>query len=107
MFSSCSSFTFFPLNHTVTQSSFDSPCSKLVSPFNDDIDTAFDTAFTNPTDDATGGGPILAHTISAGPDVPLWFYCRQTVPVSHCKKGVVASWPPSRLSRRSPLTLCT
>ena len=77
-------FTFFPNNHTVTQSSFDSPCTKLESPFNPQVDIGIDSSFNFATSDPAGG-PVFAFTVQTAPDVPLWFYCRQTVKVPHAR----------------------
>jgi len=70
-------FTFNPVNHTVTQSTFDSPCSPLIG--------GKDSGF-QPTADGVGN----TYTVSVeDATTPLWFYCAQTVPKSHCAAGMV------------------
>ncbi|KAF9524559.1 Cupredoxin [Crepidotus variabilis] len=67
-------FTFNPKNHTVTQSSFDTPCSGL--------DGGFKTGFI-PV--GTGSTDSRQFTVPASTG-PLWFYCGQ---VGHCAAGMV------------------
>ncbi|KAF8337010.1 uncharacterized protein EI90DRAFT_2992207 [Cantharellus anzutake] len=78
-------FTFVSKNHTASQSSFDSPCSPLQGGF----DSGFQFV-------GTSNHPLQStFTVPEGNN-PLWFYCRQKVPVSHCGKGMVfAINPPS------------
>jgi len=74
-------FEFLKLNHTVTQSSFAEPCTKIGGGF----DSGFN--FFNPnnvTDSGTFTTDFIVNTTS-----PLWFYCRQSVPKSHCHAGMV------------------
>jgi len=73
-------FKFYAKNHTVTQGPFSTPC--LVN------ETAVQ-AFSGfiPT---TGTGPnaeIFAVTVEAL--TPMWFFCSQNTPASHCSKGMV------------------
>lgn len=71
-------FIFHQLNHTLKQSSLETPCNALPG--------GFDTGFTQSSlaDD---------HRISVSFEVkdeqPKWFYCSQTVPISHCSAGMV------------------
>ncbi|KAF8970837.1 Cupredoxin [Flammula alnicola] len=69
-------FMFNPKNHTVTQSSFNTPCVAL----NQGADTGF-----VPVAAGTTNLPSRQFTV---PDVttPIWFYCRQT---GHCGQGMV------------------
>ncbi|KDR70703.1 hypothetical protein GALMADRAFT_29503, partial [Galerina marginata CBS 339.88] len=69
-------FTFNPKNHTVTQSTFDTPC--VFAP------GGADTGFT-PVAAGTSPLPIRQFTVPAG-TAPIWFYCRQT---GHCGQGMV------------------
>ncbi|KAH9475538.1 putative GPI-anchored cupredoxin [Psilocybe cubensis] len=80
-------FTFNPKAHTVTQSSFDTPCVSSQQ---------FDTGFVN----VTAGGPPQTKVFNVPEgNTPLWFYCRQ---VGHCGQGMVfAINPPADPSPRS------
>ncbi len=71
-------FAFVSKNHTVTQSSFDYPCSHL--------EYGFDTGF-----EFVGKSKTFITRSFFVPNTkePLWFYCRQKVPFSHCAKGMV------------------
>jgi len=69
-------FTFKQLNHTVTQSSFDDPCSPLAGGF----DSGFVPIGTNATEFLTTA------TFTVNDTKPVWVYCRQT---GHCQKGMV------------------
>ncbi|KAJ3821061.1 Cupredoxin [Lentinula raphanica] len=69
-------FTFQQKNHTVTQSSFASPCSPLAS--------GFDSGFVPVADNVTSDF-ITAELTIENTD-PVWVYCRQT---GHCEQGMV------------------
>ncbi|KAF8831784.1 hypothetical protein HHX47_DHR1000871 [Lentinula edodes] len=69
-------FTFEQKNHTVTQSSFASPCSPLANGF----DSGFVPVAANVTSDF-----ITAELTIENTD-PVWVYCRQT---GHCEEGMV------------------
>jgi plastocyanin len=71
-------FEFHQKNHTVTQSSFADPCRKL--------DGGFDSNFFPVTDNATEF-PTWNFTVTD--TSPVWAYCRQTAPTSHCGAGMV------------------
>ncbi|KAI0280527.1 hypothetical protein BGY98DRAFT_963855 [Russula aff. rugulosa BPL654] len=60
------SFTFFPKNHTVTQSSFTAPCE----PLSGGIDSNFQPVAAN-----ASNVPQFSITVNA--TTPLWFFCRQ------------------------------
>lgn len=75
-------FEFHQKNHTVTQSSFDDPCRKL----NADGVTGFDSGFMPVADDATEF-PTWNFTVTD--TAPVWAYCRQQLPSSHCGAGMV------------------
>jgi len=83
------------MNHTVTQSSFDDPCTKQTNAAG--VSTGLDSAFGFATK-ATDGKyqPTLAVTVNTEPHEPLWFYCRQTMPVVHCHKGMTFAINPPR-----------
>ncbi|KAI8956002.1 Cupredoxin [Xylaria longipes] len=75
-------FTFMSQNHTVTQSSFATPCDKLAS--------GMDSGFQPNKDNAIVPAPQVAMQVMT--TSPLWFYCRQT---GHCGKGMVFSINPT------------
>jgi len=70
-------FTFQQKNHTVTQSSFDSPCTPL--------EGGFDSGF-QPVDATNLNGPFPAASITIQDTKPIWVYCRQ---LNHCAAGMV------------------
>jgi len=72
-------FSFFPKNHTVTQSSFKDPCHPLSS-------GGFFSGFV-PTTDAPSG---TTFTITVTDTKPIWFYCSQTKG-AHCQAGMVGA----------------
>jgi len=74
-------FTFHETNHTVTQSSFASPCSKLSAASIPGFDSGF-MPF------ATGGLTMPQFNLTINDTTPIWGYCRQT---GHCGKGMVFS----------------
>lgn len=78
-------FDFNSTNHTVTQSSFAAPCSPLAGGFN--------TGFNQVNKLNHTGVIFLDFEVKV--DTPLWFYCAQTVKVSHCHKGMVLGVNPA------------
>ncbi|KZV81661.1 hypothetical protein EXIGLDRAFT_730814 [Exidia glandulosa HHB12029] len=63
-------------NHSVTQSTFGAPCTPKASGFDTGFNNKLAVNKTFPvTDDTT----------------PLWFFCAQTAPKSHCQSGMVFS----------------
>jgi len=79
-------FKFVSKNHTVTQSTFGTPCTRQSA-------TAFDSGFmpANASSQPTFTVTLDEQTAS----VPLWFYCKQKNPVSHCNKGMVFAVNPT------------
>jgi len=71
-------FEFHQKNHTVTQSSFADPCRPLANGFESPFLPVTDTATTFPTWNFT-----VADT------APVWAFCRQLTPASHCGAGMV------------------
>ena len=71
-------FAFISKNHTVTQSSFNEPCSHLEYGF----DTGFEFIRTSKK--------FITKSFFV-PDTkdPLWFYCQQKVPFLYYAKGMV------------------
>ncbi|KXN89901.1 hypothetical protein AN958_04905 [Leucoagaricus sp. SymC.cos] len=72
-------FHFVSKNHTVTQSSFANPCGLK--------DGGFDSGFMPVAANQTDNFPT--HTITVQDTQPIWVYCRQKMPVSHCGAGMV------------------
>ena len=73
-------FRFLALNHTVTQSSLEKPCVP-----NGGFDSGFQ--YYNPynqTGIVNNFLPFLVRDTE-----PVWFFCRQAVPQSHCNTGMV------------------
>ncbi|KAG7452800.1 Cupredoxin [Guyanagaster necrorhizus] len=68
-------FEFHQKNHTVTASSFASPCQALSGGFNSGFMPVTDDAQTFPT-----------YTVQVNDTKPIWAYCMQT---NHCAQGMV------------------
>ncbi|KAJ7106348.1 hypothetical protein C8R44DRAFT_681257 [Mycena epipterygia] len=73
-------FTGSPGNHSVTQSSFAQPCVPLPG----GLDSGFRRVLSHPD-----GFPQWNITVDDD-QTPLWFFCRQLDPSSHCNAGMVA-----------------
>ncbi|KAI9056911.1 hypothetical protein FKP32DRAFT_1762888 [Trametes sanguinea] len=80
-------FRFAAKNHTATQSSFASPCSPL-SETSTNGQAGFDSGFM----------PVIANssdfpsfTVKINDTAPIWVFCKQTNPASHCAAGMVFS----------------
>jgi len=67
-------FTFQQKNHTVTQSTLDSPCSPLAG--------GFDSGFMPVPDTQTSNFPTAELTVQK--TTPIWAYCRQA---THCRSA--------------------
>jgi hypothetical protein len=78
------SFQFQGKNHSVTQSTFGNPCEFMTTP-----STGVDSGFMPVPANATSL-PQWSITVNNA-STPLWFFCAQTNPVSHCQKGMVFS----------------
>ncbi|KAF7314465.1 hypothetical protein MKEN_00919300 [Mycena kentingensis (nom. inval.)] len=76
-------FTFsgIPGNHSVTQSTFAAPCS----PFQGGFDSGWVEILANSTT-----LPEWQLTIT-NDQVPIWFYCKQKLPVVHCNSGMLGA----------------
>jgi len=70
-------FSFQQKNHTVTQSTFGSPCSPVPG--------GFDSGFV-PVSENNTSGPFQQAQFTVTDTNPVWIYCRQT---GHCQKGMV------------------
>lgn len=77
-------FQFHIKNHTVTQSTFNQPCEPIskVMPNVTGIKSGFMPV-------AVGATQLPVFTIVINDTKPIWIYCGQTNPVSHCQKGMV------------------
>ncbi|KAL1658941.1 Cupredoxin [Schizophyllum commune] len=75
-------FEFQSKNHSVVQSSFDNPCSKLAK---DDV-TGFSSGF-HPVANDTTEWPTFNVTVND--TAPIWVYCSQKTPADHCAAGMV------------------
>jgi plastocyanin len=74
-------FHFYPKNHTVTQSSFASPCGLKDGGFN----SGFQPVPANQTDN------LPTYTVEVKNTDPIWVYCAQAAntPNTHCGAGMV------------------
>ncbi|KAL6230757.1 hypothetical protein BDW75DRAFT_248412 [Aspergillus navahoensis] len=75
-------FEFHNLNHTLTQSSLDKPCSPI---------GGFDTGF-NQYNPQNRDGLVVGLTVNSLD--PQWFFCKQEQPLSHCHAGMVFALNP-------------
>ncbi|KAI1132161.1 hypothetical protein F5Y10DRAFT_231691 [Nemania abortiva] len=75
-------FTFMSMNHTATQSAFDTPCDPLAG--------GMDSGFMPNANNTVVPAPQVAMQVMD--TKPVWFYCRQT---GHCGKGMVFSINPT------------
>ncbi|XMA20847.1 hypothetical protein WAI453_013638 [Rhynchosporium graminicola] len=72
-------FSFFPQNHTVTESSFKDPCHPLENGF---FSTFVPTSFAPSSTNAS------TFTITVKDKKPIWLYCGQG---KHCQTGMIAA----------------
>ncbi|KAJ7510132.1 hypothetical protein B0H11DRAFT_1701296, partial [Mycena galericulata] len=77
-------FQFQGKNHSVTQSTFTDPCSIQTTPAQG-ISSGFQPVAANATE-----LPEWSFTVNNA-STPLWFFCAQTNPKSHCEAGMVFS----------------
>ncbi|TQV99987.1 hypothetical protein V2A60_005402 [Cordyceps javanica] len=75
-------FEFLSMNHTVTQSPFNTPCKAM--------EGGMDSGFLANPNNTVSPPPQVAMQVMAS--TPLWFYCRQK---GHCGKGMVFSINPT------------
>jgi len=78
------SFQFQGKNHSVTQSTFANPCELMTTP-TEGVNSGF--MFVQPNATALPQWTITVNNATT----PLWFFCAQTNPLSHCQKGMVFS----------------
>jgi plastocyanin len=82
-------FQFWSGNHTVTQSSFDKPCTPLEATAgagNSSAPTAGIKSGYQPVDESMPDGQVPTYTVWVNDTKPLWFYCAQG---THCQGGMV------------------
>lgn len=84
-------FEFRQKNHTVTQSSFEDPCRRL--------EGGFDSDFQFVAADTTGDFPTFNYTVLD--TAPVFAYCRQRLPASHCGQKMVFAINPEKGSGRT------
>ncbi|KAL8967945.1 MAG: hypothetical protein Q9183_002689 [Haloplaca sp. 2 TL-2023] len=78
-------FTFMAANHTLTQSTFPSPCKKM--------DGGVDSGFMPNANNTVSPPPMYVFQVKD--TKPIWFYCKQKKPTSHCGKGMTFSINPT------------
>ncbi|KAF8209147.1 hypothetical protein K438DRAFT_1712024 [Mycena galopus ATCC 62051] len=77
-------FNGLPGNHSVTQSSFSSPCQPMAGGFG----SGWVEILTSPP---TGNAlPTWELTITNA-SAPIWFFCQQLMPIPHCTAGMVGA----------------
>ncbi|KAL8873520.1 MAG: hypothetical protein Q9174_001026 [Haloplaca sp. 1 TL-2023] len=78
-------FTFMAANHTLTQSTFPSPCKKM--------DGGVDSGFMPNANNTVSPPPTYMFQVMD--TKPTWWYCKQKKPTSHCGKGMTFSINPT------------
>jgi len=76
------SFQFMSKNHSATQSTFASPCTKIGSTTST---PGFDSGFMFVGNSTT---PLIWN-VTVNDTNPIWVYCRQKTPTDHCGTGMV------------------
>ncbi|KAJ7776491.1 hypothetical protein DFH07DRAFT_714856, partial [Mycena maculata] len=74
-------FSGIPGNHSVTQSTFATPCQPLAG--------GLDSGFISGKETKLGVFPTWNYTVT-NDQTPIWLFCNQLVPSSHCHEGMVA-----------------
>ncbi|KAJ7057986.1 hypothetical protein C8F01DRAFT_303474 [Mycena amicta] len=82
-------FVFGGAAHTVTQSSFESPCTRLQG--------GFDSGILGRGIDLSGQAPVWSLTVTNDSE-PIWFFCELSMPSSHCETGMVGVINPPSVS---------
>ncbi|KAF8508391.1 Cupredoxin [Gautieria morchelliformis] len=81
-------FEFQAKNHSATQSTFASPCTKAMFNGSLGVNSGF---MPIPANSTIANGSFPTWSITINNTTPLWFYCAQKTPVSHCQMGMVFS----------------
>ncbi|KAJ7629087.1 hypothetical protein FB45DRAFT_678305, partial [Roridomyces roridus] len=68
-----------PGNHSVTQSSFNAPCTPLQG--------GFDSGWILIEGSTTLSPPPSWDLMITDDTTPIWFYCKQLLPSPHCNSG--------------------
>jgi plastocyanin len=89
-------FEFQSKNHTVTQSTFASPCLKLNNATSGE--SGFDSGFMPVT---AGLTQFPTFNITVNDASPIWAYCKQRNPISHCGQGMVFAVNTNESSNKS------
>jgi len=77
-------FSGIPGNHSVTQSTFASPCEPMAG--------GFDSGWVEILKNTTGGAPLPQWNLTITNDqTPIWFYCKQLLTSPHCFAGMVGA----------------
>jgi len=79
-------FEFQQKNHSVIQSSFADPC-RPINAGNASAPPGFNSGYFPVDPDTTSGFPTW--TLTVNDTAPIWVYCGQTAPSSHCGAGMV------------------
>jgi plastocyanin len=77
-------FQFWAGNHTVTQSSFGSPCTPMTQTSNGTAAVGIKSGF-QPVAASERTGQIPTYSVMINDTSPLWFYCGQG---AHCQGGM-------------------
>ncbi|KAJ7055973.1 hypothetical protein C8F01DRAFT_1029509, partial [Mycena amicta] len=72
-------FSGIPGNHSVTQSTFDAPCTSFKGGFDSGWVAILANTTTLPTWDLT----------ITNDQIPIWFFCKAPLPAPHCNAGMV------------------
>ncbi|KIM85391.1 hypothetical protein PILCRDRAFT_66538 [Piloderma croceum F 1598] len=83
-------FEFQQKNHSIVQSSFPDPCRHMDGGIKSDFFPVAANATEFPT-----------YNVTVNDTAPMWFYCGQQVPSSHCGTGMVFAVNPDQSSLRN------
>ncbi|KAE9383075.1 hypothetical protein BT96DRAFT_1009678, partial [Gymnopus androsaceus JB14] len=75
-------FTGNPGNHSITQSTFSSPCQPLSG--------GFDSGWVLIPNGGVSPSPVWNLTVTDDSN-PIWFFCKQLLPTPHCAAGMVGA----------------
>ncbi|KAJ7910851.1 hypothetical protein B0H13DRAFT_1615216, partial [Mycena leptocephala] len=77
-------FSGIPGNHSITQSTFASPCEPMAG--------GFDSGWVEILKNPTGSAPLPQwDLIITNDQTPIWFFCKQLLPTPHCFGGMVGA----------------
>lgn len=78
-------FVFHPKNHTATQTTFQNPCGPTQS------DPSFFDSDFKPVSPGTADAALPNFDVTVQNNQPIWVYCKQPGPPTHCGQGMVFS----------------